>query len=217
MKALKVIISGDYSKSDKDIIDFSGVTGIIPYCPEGMILSVVRFRYAARWIADSGKYKDKVSRIRTCYVDDFQEVQADFSFVGKDIKQMTYEELQDLAVNKSLRDIPVYKNSSLRETQLRAYIAYTERVPEKDCGYLHQDRWISYKDEGFNFAKLPELFVDANFVAPVVNKETNEEIISREGQGKPATLEALKIVARNANIPVKGNLSYDQLYKRIYG
>jgi hypothetical protein len=216
MKALKVTISGDYRKSDKDVVDYQNVTGIIPFCPESMILSVVRFRYATRWIADAG-YKEKVSSIKTCYVDEFEEVQADFSFVGKDIKQMTYEELQDLAVNKSLRDIPVYKQSSLRETQLRAYVAYIERVLEKDCGYLYQDKWISHKDEGFNFAKLPELFVDANFVAPVVNKESTDDIISREGQGKPATLDALKIVARNANIPIKGNLSYDQLYKRIYG
>jgi hypothetical protein len=216
MKALKVTISGDYSKSDKDIIDFNNVSGIIPYCPESMILSVVRFRYATRWITEAG-YKDKVSRVRTCYVDDFEETQHNFSFVGKDIKQMTYEELQDLAVNKSLRDIPLYKNSSLRETQLRAYVAYTERVLEKTCGYIHNDRFITNKEEGFNFAKLPELFVDANFIAPVINTETTDNIIKRESEGKPATLEALKIVARNRNIPISGNLSYDTLYKRVYG
>lgn len=214
IKAWEVTISGDYFLADKDIIDYDGVKGIIPYCSESVIRGNLMYRYAARWIVAAGMKKPY--KLRTCYPD-YKETTADFSFVGKDIKEMTYEELQDLAVYKDLRSIPLFKLSSLRETRQQAYLQYCSDVLDKRVEYVHMDRIYTPRDEGFNYDKLPPLVVDGENVinSSFIVREDSNIVMERMGNNKPATLADLKRIAQTKGIATK-NMNYDQLYSRVY-
>ena len=78
-KILEVTISGTYHKSKKEIMDFEGVKGLIPYTDEPRAKMHIIKRYAMVWIKNSvskdGKkiYTERVNRVRTVYFDDFKE------------------------------------------------------------------------------------------------------------------------------------------------
>jgi hypothetical protein len=176
MKALRVTISGSYRTADKDIIDYN-VSGVIPFIGnEDILIMHIRRRYAAMWIAASNKYKDRVLSIRECYIDKIELIEAEFSFVGKDIIEMTQEELQDLASVKDLRSIPLYKKTSTRQMQNVAYASYAKSV-------LGQQ--IDEKEEAFNIAKLPPIIVkDPSWQQDKTKKHTNEEILASEQESQ---------------------------------
>lgn len=172
MRALKVTISGSYRTADKDIVDYNA-SGIVPFIGnEEILIMHVRRRYAAMWIAASAKYKERVVSVRECYIDKIEEVDADLSFVGKDIIDMSQEELQDLAAVKDLRAVPTYKKTSTRQMQNVAYAAYARAVLGRNT---------DEKVEGFNIAKLPPIIAnDPSWQQDTTKKYTNEEILTDE-------------------------------------
>lgn len=176
MKALKVTISGSYRTADKDIVDFH-TSGIMPYVGDEELINMhVRRRYAAMWISASEKYKDRVVTVRECFIDRIEEVDADLTFVGKDIIDMTQEEIQDLAAAKDLRGVPLYKKSSTRQMQNVAYAEYSEKVLGKE---------MDHRTDGFNIAKLPPIIVqDPSWMKDASVKQNNEDILAAEQQPK---------------------------------
>ncbi len=226
MKALKVIISGSYKTAQNDIVDFEDVSGVIPFVNEGHAFMHIKSRYAADWVKaaldkNGNKiYTDRIEKIRQVFADDFKEVDHDFSYVGQDIKKMTYDELQDLATAKDLRYIPLPKFASgfsLREARVRAYIAYSEKV---------MNNFINENDDNFNFSELDSLVVDGEVRKELSKKMTNEEILNQAE--KPAiivggkeksdlTLESLKAIADKKNIKYHWNIGFDKLYAMLYG
>ena len=105
--AYKVTLSGTYRNGANESVDFQEVTGFIPLVDEDMAQAMCVKRYAKVFITQDKRYKDRVTRTRSVYVDSMEPCYHEFSYVGKDIKQMTYEELQDLATAKDLRSIPL--------------------------------------------------------------------------------------------------------------
>ena len=223
MKALKVTISGSYKTAQGDIIDFEDVQGVIPLVDEDHAFMHIKSRYAAVWVKSTmnGKgekeYPDRIEKIREVFIDETSEVDSDFSYVGKDIKKMTYEELQDLATAKDLRYIPLPKFSSgfsLRDARVRGYISYSEKVMNKT---------IDQNDQDFNYADLPALFVDGEARKEISKKITNDEIIDQEasnttGKAKDnLTLEDLKSIADKKGINYHWNVGFDKLYSMLYG
>lgn len=222
MKALKATISGSYKTPQGDIIDFEDVSGVIPLVDEAHAFMHIKSRYSDDWVraavADGKKlYTDRIEHMREVFMDEMKETEHDFSYVGKDIKHMTYDELQDLATAKDLRYIPLPKRQSgfsLREARVRAYIVYSEKV---------MNNVINENDEDFSFAELPSLIVDGGVRKEVSKKITNEEIINQEQNnaiGKPKdnlTLEDLKDVADKKNIKYHWNIGFDKLYALLYG
>lgn len=226
MKALKVTISGSYKTAQNEIIDFEDVSGTIPFVDEDHAFMHIKSRYAADWIRaaldEDGKkiYLDRIEKIRQVFADNYEEVEQDFSYVGQDIKKMSYDELQDLATAKDLRYIPLPKLASgfsLREARVRAYVAYSEKV---------MNSFINESDEGFNFAELPPLVVDGDTRKEMAKKVTNDEILDQAE--KPAvmvggkektdlTLEDLKGIADKKNIKYHWNIGFDKLYSMLYG
>lgn len=215
---LKVTISGSYRTADRDIVDFEGVTGLVPDADEDIVAMHVRRRHAPMWIGaetdkdGNKKYNRRVHSIRECFVDDMEKVDGTPSYVGKDIKEMTYEELQDLALGKDLRNIPLFKKASLRVTRERAYLAYSGAHGQP----------VDDKAEGYNYAKLPKLLVDGAVRRETEGKISNETLIQLEqnSTGNPKdtmTLEDLKKVADGAGIKYHHNIGIEKLRALVLG
>ena len=222
MKALKITVSGEYKTSNGDIIDFDDVSGVIPFVEEEHAKMHVRSRYASEWVREAKnadgepKYKNRIDLMRQTYIDDIQEVDYDFSYVGKDIKKMSYEELQDLATAKDLRTTPLPKKISgvgLREMRTKAYVEYSTKV---------KGDVISERDSDFDFAKLNPLFVDGEARRETAKKLTNDEIISQEQKVTSGTvkdnltLKDLQKIAKDKGIKHHHMLGFDKLYQLVY-
>lgn len=225
MKALKVTISGSYRTANKEVIDFQDVEGFIPYVDEELAIMHVQGRYAVTWIKNAvdkkGEkiYKARITHIRQVFVDNMETTDYKFSFIGKDIKDMSYEELQDLATLKDLRRIPLPKEMSgvsLREMRERAYLEYTKRILDKSYGD---------KDKDFNYAKAPAVIVnDMVSRKESSQKITNEEMIAQE-QGNASlsptkntlSLDDLKGIAKQKGVMHPADIGFDALYGLLYG
>lgn len=224
VKALQVTISGSYRTATKEVVDFDDLTGIVPYVDEDVAIMHVRRRYAIMWItglkdeAGDKVYPKRVDSMRQVFIDDIKEVDVEqFSYVGKDIKELSFPELQDLATAKDLRLIPLPKETSgisLREMRVRAYADYSEKVKGAP---------IDYKSNEFNYAKLPSMIVDGDVRVDMSEKISNEEIISSE-QKSPSTddprsrftLDELKQLAQQKGIRGYQNMKFETLYKKLY-
>lgn len=225
VKALKVTISGSYRTANRDIVDFDDVSGIIPFVDEDLAAMHVRGRYAVMWVknavdkAGAKLYPKRIEDMRQVFIDDIEEIEVDeFSYVGKDIKELTFEEMQDLATAKDLRSIPLPKElsgTSLREMREKAYLAYSEKV---------LGRYIDPNKPEYNYAKLDKLRIDGDVRREATGKITNEEMIEQEQKNpsteppkKNLTLDDLKNIAKHKGIQVQPDIGFDELYGKLYG
>jgi len=210
--AYAVTISGTYRNSKKEIVDFQNVKGIIPMCDVDIAHAMLRKRYATMWITESSEYKERVQNMRTVYVDSLEKTEHEFSFEGKDIKEMTYEELQDLATVKDLRGIPLYKAGGLRQGQMMAYAEYSNKILGKE---------VNIKEEGFNFATLPPLVVDSFAERNLQKSISNEDMIQIEqsntttGKAKFTRAE-LEKMANEKGVVFHPNIADEKLQQRIF-
>lgn len=222
MKALKVTVSGAYKTANGDIIDFEDISGVIPFVGTEHAKMHVRSRYASEWVRNAKKadgepmFTSRIDIMRQVFIDDIEEVEYDFSYVGKDIKKMSYEELQDLATAKDLRTIPLPKYVSgvdIREMRTKAYVEYSTEV---------KGDVISERDPDFDFAKLNPLFVDGEARIETAKKLTNDEIIEQEQKITSGTikdnltLEDLQKIAKDKGIKHHPMMGFDKLYSLVY-
>lgn len=223
-KLLKATISGTYRASNKDTIDFEDVVGYVPLINKDVAIMHIIGRYAPIWIKAKTKkdgereYPKRIEDMRQVFVDSLVEVDGDeLSYVGKDIKEMTYDELQDLATAKDLREIPLPKELSgvsLREMRAIAYSTYSEKI-------LNLPK---IEDASSMFGDLPALIVDGDKRVETAQKITNEEIIAMEQEAKQLdqtpkeqmTLEQLQELAKKKNIPYHPNIGRDALYAKLF-
>lgn len=234
-KHLQVTISGAYNNSKRELVDFDNVVGIIPFVDEDLAKMHVRGRYASMWIkaalnqkTKESRYPDRIDQVQLVYIDKIEEVDTDdLPYIGKDVKEMDYEDLQDLATAFDLRRIPLHKGASLREMRALAYVEYAMQVLGRSD--------LDVNDEAFNFAELPELVVGkAGKRRDQTKKVTNEEVIEGEEKNSSTaspettmTLEDLEQLAKDKkiNVPpsVRGNdekkrkARHKWLYKELYG
>jgi len=210
MKALKVTIYGDYATEEGKRLDFSGLEGVLPKVDEDLALQAIRTRYAPMWLSLSDKYPARVKKIRGCFVEEMQEVEHNFSFSGKNIKQMSVEELQDLAVAYQIRRIPLYKKGSLADARMIAYVEYALKVNGKK---------INDKEEGFaaEFMKLPALIAGDEIRNDRIIAKTNEEVLNEEAKQTSAlTLDDLKNILTERGVKFDGRCGYDKLYSLAF-
>jgi len=227
MKALKVVISGSYRNSKQEIFDFENVSGVIPFAEADVAAMHIRGRYAVVWVKAAtdkdGKklYPERIESMRQVFIDKIEPVEADLSFSGKDIKEMSYDELQDLATFKDLRAIQLPKEisgASLREMRATAYAAYSDAMFGTDL--------MKQKDQpDFDFVALPELKCSGGSRSDTVKKLSNEEILEQEQKPMDIrstpkanmTLDELRKIAKDKNIPYGKTTGFDALYERIFG
>ena len=219
-KGLKITISGSYRSADKEVFDFNKVTGIIPYQDEDIAFMHVKDRYAAMWITADDRFKNRVYSLREVFIDSMDEVEHDFSYVGKDIRELNIEELQDLATAYDLREIPLWRKGSVRHAQNVAYAEFGTKVLGRK-GLDHR--------KGLNVAKLPPISIEAGMRRDNTKKFSNEQVIAGfqqtedagtedgvEGAEGSLTIEDLKEIADGQGIKYHPAIGFDSLYKKVY-
>lgn len=131
---IKLTVSGSFRTSpgtDKNRHDFFNVTGLIPDCSEEYHIPFAQRMFPIWKQSKDNKKINEVpfSGLIKVYVDAAEEgVSGKPSCIGKNIKEMTWEELQDLACYLNLREIPLYRQGSLRAAQEKAYEMYKAKV-----------------------------------------------------------------------------------------
>jgi len=234
-KALKITIEGSYKTHDNEVIDINNLTGYVPNIDEEIATMHVRGRYWPQWVKAATKkdgeklYNRRIETDHQIFINDIQEVEHDFSYVGKNIKEMSYEELQDLAAAKDLRVIPLPKELSgvsLRQMRETAYIAYSENILGVDPKSLENDKRMEDGEEVsfINFAKLPALEVGGGSRRDTTQKLDNDEILEQEmkstdvnGGKSDLTIKDLKQIADVNKIQYHPKIGFDALYAKIYG
>jgi hypothetical protein len=227
MKALKVTISGSYRDAKKDLIDFENLVGIVPEADHDVAAMHVRDRFAAMWLAEAKDkdgeklYKERVDSIRNVFIDNIEVVEHNFTFFGKNIKEMSEIELQELALYKDLRRVPLPKRISgtdIRDMRVTAYCAYSDLE--------HGTDMLKDKDQPeFNFASLPELVVTGKGRKDTSGKLSNDDVLEQEQRKMEVsatpksnmTFDQLRKTAKDKGIPFTQSTSFDDLYKKIYG
>lgn len=213
-KLLEATISGTYRTADRKVVPFKNIKITLPFCDHDVAQMHLKGRYASLAISNDERFKERVNSIREVFVDELVEVEGDaLSYVGKDICQMTFEELQDLATAKDLRLIPNTRSGRIQEARNRAYAAYSTHVLGKV---------LDHRAEGFDATKLKAIIVDSKPRRELSRRLTNEEVISQEQanttMGKSQlTLDDLKDLMKEKGIPFHPNIGYDAAYKKLYG
>ena len=182
-KAYKMTISGSYLSSKGEPVDFEKVVGYVPLAEMQYAEAMVRARYAEMWIKKSEKYTDRVQIMREVYVDSAEETTYDFSYIGKDIKELSYEELQDVATAKGLRAIPLYKTGGLRSGRTIAYAVYSSKIGGKK---------LTKEKAEQKFASLPPMIVTGNIENHITRPLSNEDVLGGEETEKSAEGEVVR-------------------------
>lgn len=225
MKVWRVTISGTYRNAKKDVFDYSGVEGTVPYIDEDLLKQVIVRRYAHMWVAAKKGEKESIHSVRETFIDKQVEDVAEMSFVGKNIMDMTREELQDMAAAYDLKAIPLFK-TGVRQMQNIAYAQYATHVlklqPKSDSKD-DERAWrllTNQREDGFNAAKNPPIIVGGETRRDTAEKVSNDEMIDHQASGKISTdfsIAELKAIAKAKNIPYSNNISREALYHKLYG
>lgn len=248
-KTLKVTISGSFKASDGDIESFDKVTGIIPALEEEKANQMVIRRYAIIWIGqarkngpdgkptEEPKYK-RVQKVRQVFIDSIEEndeaPKAELSYVGKDILDMNFEEIQDLAAANDLSGVPLYKTCSLQHARRVAWSEYAIKVlgleEYLDPKARKPQNIYDHRTMGFNPKHHEPIVADGRIRRSGEHVADIEETIDRENmamQGKAKatvvdttksrlSLDQLKAIADGKGISYHKSIGYEQLYKKIY-
>lgn len=243
----RATISGSFKAADGEIESYDRVVGIIPALDEDKSQQMIIKRYAKIWIgqatmkdSDEPKYK-RVLRVREVFIDNIEDAEdlagKTLSYVGKDIMEMNYEELQDLAAAKDLAAIPLYKTGSLSQARRVAFAEYgakvlgwTEFVVNPKTG-KSEELPISWQREGFNPKNFETIRADGIIRRSDEHVADIEETLDRENlndqvksgkiksaarEGSRLSMDQLKAIAKDKGISFNANISYDKLYDRIY-
>lgn len=234
-KFYKFTISGSYHNSKKEICDFDAVVVQVPFTElEEVAVMHMQSRYAPAAVKKDERFKEnRVHKMRQIFVDSVEVVNGGaLSFVGKNIKELTDEEMQDLATAKDLRGIPLPKQQSsmsLREMQIKTYIVYSEKILGRTFNKKDPDDQNLLEEINSNFAKQPPIIVDDVGRTEKTGKVSNEEIIAQEQSHKSTgnkpedrfTLDELKKIADQKGVKYDPNTSdpkklFSFLYEKLY-
>lgn len=215
--------SGSYYNSGKEVIDYEGVKVLVPKTAlEEVAVMHMQSRYLPNALKADTRYKERVHKIRQIHVDDMKEVDGELSYVGKNIKELSDAELQDLATVMDLRRIPLpvrQSGQSLRDMRVTAYMVFAEKILGND---------MKREDVEKDFAKLPPVILTLAGRTESTEKITNEEIIEKEQSTKATeddprkrfTLAELKALAKTKGVTYDGSQAddvlFDALYKKLY-
>lgn len=210
MKAIKITFSGDYKASNNEIFGFDNIEVIVPSQDQDIAVMHAMARQLPMALAKKAQKKESdlnlkaIKQMRNKYADKIEEVEHEFSFENKDIREMTFEEIQDVAVMFDLREVPLYKVGALRQQQNILYGVYSTKVLKEP---------INHKEEFFNVVDLPAIYVRTTPKSERVIKRTDEAQV----EVPTTSLEQLKRIAESKGIKFHPRTGYDKLYELIYG
>ena len=212
IKGIKIShVYGTYKATDKTNVGYD-LNGIVPANDLDIVEFHMRSRHIPMWLQQKAKKESAGKEVKTylktleMWIDDeMQEVEHEFSFIGKDIKEMTREELQDLALYNDLRQIPLYHKSSVRTMREKAYKAYKKHIDDK------------FDDKYFDYQTAEPLIVNGDSTRSKVESISNEALldIREKISASPRSMEELKQYADRLGIKYATTIGYDKLKDRI--
>jgi hypothetical protein len=209
--AYRVKLSGTYTVGD-DVLDFYDLTGYIPANTETIVAAAAVKRYATMWLKIKNKGKVNVSRIREVFVDEMTPCRHEFSYAGKDIRNLSLEELQDVAVAYDLREAPLYKTSSLLASRKKVYGLY--------CKYILEEA-TDTNAESFSLQQAKPAILEAddyqdNTLVRAIAQDHDARTKSPEQELDGISREKLFGMAQRMGIKVPDNARYEQVYKLVF-
>lgn len=233
-KTLKIICSGSFKASDGDIESFDNVVGIIPAVDEDKARQMVNKRYAQIWIGqakkkvngvetDEGKYK-RVTKVRTVDIDSIEDNDDVLDYIGMNVLEMNWEQLQDFATANDLSAVPLFKTASLHHARK---VAWSEAA-RKIMGWVGPE--FMWTDQTFRPAAHEPIIADGVIRRAGGHVADIEETIDREAlalQGKAKasvtdtsksqlTLPQLKAIADEKKVTYHATIGWQQLFDKIY-
>lgn len=147
VKQWKVTVEGTFFSSAKDAIeeDYS-VKGTIPHCEKEYVLSFLKARYLKDWIKEAtGKTPATVYRYEL--VNEPSEVEVDIkeSVFGRSIDDMDWSELQDMATEYTLLEIPATRKGTISNAKMIAKKAYLKQIKKIDISEDSDEEIMSIK------------------------------------------------------------------------
>jgi len=203
MKALKVKTSGTFINRRNEIEDYQGVEGVMPFVEDdGIVLSALRGKYMQYWLRDKGF---NVKSIREVYIDSIEETEKDFSYVGKNINDLSLMEIQDLAVAKELL-IP--SKGGLAYLRKRAYMAMYNHLFKTNLTDVDQIEGLT-----------EEIVINKKLEKKPVKVITPEKSIEMEIKSinkEKYTLDDLKTILDKKGIKYHHRAGFDKLYELAF-
>lgn len=242
-QTLKVVISGSYRVASKQIESFDNIEGLMPYLDHDKATQMAIRRYAKIWVSQAkdkdgnAKYKH-IDKVRQVFIDSIEDNEenpdAVLSYVGKDIMEMNYEELQDLAAANDLNGVPLYKTGSLATARRIAFSEYAIKVLELE-EYARTDKQekfnlYDHRTTGFNPKQFEPIIADdeiRRFDGHQTDIEEGIEVEAKNTKRKGGkavdepkstlTMTQLKRIAETRNVMFNKGISFEALYKKVYG
>lgn len=134
MKLLKMVVSGSFMTepaSDKNRVQFNSVEITCPFVAEEFHITSA-MRLFPIYLRKNKEYaKLNFEGLIKIFIDSVKEVEGELSFVGKDIKEMSWEELQDMACYFNLREIPFFQHGELRTAKEKSYEIFMKVIKKR--------------------------------------------------------------------------------------
>lgn len=211
MKATKLILSGSYKDSLKNVIDFENIEVVLPTTEEDIAFLHVRNRYLPSVIAADKKFDKAVDRIRQVFLEGSEKVEQEFSFFGKDIKEMASSELQDLATFYDFRKVPLPRTASLRSIRFTAYAEYRARIQRAPLPKEIDENMFADLEP----LKAVHKMAERSKAPQTMTIEDMIKLEESKALDASLTLDQLKDIATKKNIPFAPNIGYDTLRAKL--
>lgn len=133
-KMIELTVSGvvrTKPASDEDAYSFADFKMVIPNCHPDYHITHVQRMFELLKKEDEELKKVPFHGLMKTYIDDYKEVKGTPECIGKDIKKMTWIELQHLACCLLVREIPFYMKTDLRAAREKAYETYMKVIKKK--------------------------------------------------------------------------------------
>lgn len=231
---LRVTISGSFKASDGDIESFDNLVGVMPAVDEDKAMQMANRRYATIWVGkarkivngqptEDAKYK-RVTKVRQVFIDSIEENDDKLDYVGMNVMDMNFEQLQDFATANDLSSVPLYKSCSLQHARR---VAWSEAARKIEGLVGPEYMWT---DQHFNPSSHAPIIADGEIRRQNGHVADIEETIDREalalqGKAKGAvtdpnqsklTMPQLKAIADEKKLKYHATIGWQQLYNMIY-
>lgn len=174
---LKLKVTGSYLRNGEPN-DYD-LTVYMPKCDEDHIQQAAMYRATPMALYKKGTACDY---LRSCYVDEIEEVELTKdtpkeeaeaikeaeAYMGKDIKTLTYEDIQNAAIAYQLQGVPLYHQTDIRESRQRFYYEYANNILELEI------------EKDFDYANARQITLDEKKKARVKPQKSNSELLDEE-------------------------------------
>lgn len=152
----KVIISG-YYLSNSEKVDYNSIEVVVPDCKPELLQSVLINRVVPVKFSDCAKPYTGRGK---CFIDKVKkDTRTKPTYSGKALKELDWNEMQDLAIAFELNEVPLFRSTSIREARMKTYQEFCNKILGKDL------------KAGFDFMNADDLVLEEDKKSSEPNKD----------------------------------------------